>query len=94
MKWAALLEFDVPVDLLEAMRVQKTACETIIGTRCGRFCSSMWLMKHRDERRAYCGVPKQPEGGGRGVREDAEEAGAAGGRAAAEHDGEVRAAAI
>ena len=31
MKWAALLEFDVPVDLLEAMRVQKTACETIIG---------------------------------------------------------------
>ena len=54
----------------------------------------MWLMKHRDERRAYCGVPKQPEGEGRGVREDAEEAGAAGGRAAAEHDGEVRAAAI
>ena len=33
MKWAALLEFDVPVDLLEAMRVQKTACETIIGKR-------------------------------------------------------------
>ncbi len=32
MKWAALLEFDVPVDLLEAMRVQKTACETIIGS--------------------------------------------------------------
>ncbi len=31
MKWAALLEFDVPVDLLEAMRVQKTACETIVG---------------------------------------------------------------
>ena len=37
MKWAALLEFDVPVDLLEAMRVQKTACETIIG-KCDDSC--------------------------------------------------------
>ena len=36
MKWAALLEFDVPVDLLEAMRVQKTACETIIGKATSR----------------------------------------------------------
>jgi hypothetical protein len=41
MKWAALLEFDVPVDLLEAMRVQKTACETIIGSTRQPFLSIM-----------------------------------------------------
>jgi hypothetical protein len=50
MKWAALLEFDVPVDLLEAMRVQKTACETIIGMRSGSISSNTRLRLHRDER--------------------------------------------
>ncbi len=62
MKWAALLEFDVPVDLLEAMRVQKTACETIIGTRSDSVSSNTRLRLHRDERRADSGVSSQPEG--------------------------------
>ena len=45
MKWAALLEFDVPVDLLEAMRVQKTACETIIGKATSRLATPALITK-------------------------------------------------
>ena len=94
MKWAALLEFDVPVDLLEAMRVQKTACETIIGAALQPHkiiptCSFFKNLGFRDKRRADPGVSSQFEIEGRRVRESIEEAGAGCRRASTKYDREV-----
>ena len=49
MKWSALLELDIPMDLLDELRMQKAACEKIVAAKDDLIKEFQFALKGKDE---------------------------------------------